>query len=74
MRAVTSAGRTRAPRLTGVLRSDELLVALGLKKTLEHVEDPLEVEIAVAMLGRIALYLFAHIVFRCQLASEAAAD
>jgi low temperature requirement protein LtrA len=40
------------------------LVALGLKKTLEHVEDPLKVEIAGAMLGGTALYLLAHVAFR----------
>jgi low temperature requirement protein LtrA len=40
------------------------LAALGLKKTLEHVGDPLEIEPATAMLGGIALYLLAHVAFR----------
>jgi low temperature requirement protein LtrA len=47
------------PMIAGIV-----LVALGLKKTLEHVEDPLKVEIAVAMLGGTALYLLAHVAFR----------
>jgi low temperature requirement protein LtrA len=41
-----------------------VLVALGLKKTLEHVEDPLKIEVAVAMLGGTAIYLLAHVAFR----------
>ena len=40
------------------------LVALGLKKTLEHVEDPLKIEIAAAMLGGLVAYLLAHVAFR----------
>jgi low temperature requirement protein LtrA len=40
------------------------LAALGLKKTLEHVGDSLEIEPATAMLGGIALYLLAHVAFR----------
>ena len=47
------------PMVAGIV-----LLALGLKKTLEHVEDPLKVEIAVAMLGGPALYLLAHVAFR----------
>jgi low temperature requirement protein LtrA len=47
------------PMVAGIV-----LVALGLKKTLEHVEDPLDVEIALAMLGGTALYLLAHVAFR----------
>jgi low temperature requirement protein LtrA len=47
------------PMVAGIV-----LLALGLKKTLEHVEDPLEIEIAVAMLGGPALYLLAHVAFR----------
>jgi hypothetical protein len=39
-------------------------VALGLKKTLGDVEDPLKIEVAVAMLGGTALYLLAHVAFR----------
>ena len=40
------------------------LVALGLKKTLGHVGDPLGLVAASAMLGGGALYLLAHIAFR----------
>jgi len=40
------------------------LVALGLKKTLGHVEDPLHVVPTVALLGGTALYLLAHVAFR----------
>jgi low temperature requirement protein LtrA len=40
------------------------LVALGLKRTLAHVEDPLGLVPAAAMLGGGALYLLAHIAFR----------
>ena len=39
-------------------------LALGLKKTLEHVEDPLKLVPAVAMLGGTAMYLLAHVAFR----------
>jgi low temperature requirement protein LtrA len=47
------------PMVAGIV-----LVALGLKKTLEHVEDPLKVVPAVAMLGGTGLYLLAHVAFR----------
>ena len=47
------------PMVAGIV-----LVALGLKKTLEHVGDPLETVPAVAMLGGTALYLLAHVAFR----------
>ena len=47
------------PMVAGIV-----LVALGLKKTLEHVGDPLEVVTAVAMLGGTGLYLLAHVAFR----------
>jgi low temperature requirement protein LtrA len=40
------------------------LVALGMKKTLAHVGDPLGLVAASAMLGGGALYLLAHIAFR----------
>jgi low temperature requirement protein LtrA len=36
------------------------LVAVGMKKTLAHVEDPLKLVPAVAMLGGTAIYLVAH--------------
>jgi hypothetical protein len=39
-------------------------LALGLKKTLAHVEDPLALVPAVATLGGTALYLLAHVAFR----------
>jgi low temperature requirement protein LtrA len=41
-----------------------ILVALGLKKTLEHVDDPLEVVPASALLGGMACYLLGHVAFR----------
>jgi low temperature requirement protein LtrA len=47
------------PMVAGIV-----LLALGLKKTLEHVDDPLEIVPAVAMLGGTALYLLAHVAFR----------
>ena len=47
------------PMVAGIV-----LVALGLKKTLEHVDDPLKLVPAVAMLGGVALYLLAHVAFR----------
>lgn len=40
------------------------LVALGLKRTLAHVGDPLGLVPAAAMLGGGALYLLAHLAFR----------
>jgi low temperature requirement protein LtrA len=47
------------PMVAGIV-----LVALGLKKTLEHVEDPLKLVPAVALLGGTGLYLLAHVAFR----------
>jgi hypothetical protein len=47
------------PMVAGIV-----LLALGLKKTLAHVEDPLKVVPAVALLGGPALYLLAHVAFR----------
>ena len=47
------------PMVAGIV-----LLALGLKKTLEHVGDPLETVPAVAMLGGVGLYLLAHVAFR----------
>jgi low temperature requirement protein LtrA len=47
------------PMVAGIV-----LVALGLKKTLEHVGDPLELVPAAAALGGTALYLAAHVAFR----------
>ena len=47
------------PMVAGVV-----LVALGLKKTLGHVEDPLKLVPAFAMLAGVAIYLLAHVSFR----------
>ena len=47
------------PMVAGVV-----LVALGMKKTLGHVEDPLELVPAFALLGGLAMYLLAHVSFR----------
>jgi low temperature requirement protein LtrA len=47
------------PMVAGIV-----LVALGLKKTLEHVGDPLKVVPAAALLGGAAIYLLAHVAFR----------
>lgn len=41
-----------------------VLIALGLKKTLGHVDHHLELVPAVALLGGFAVYLFAHVAFR----------
>ncbi len=47
------------PMIAGVV-----LLALGLKKTLADVDEPLKLVPAVAMLGGTALYLLAHVAFR----------
>jgi len=47
------------PMVAGIV-----LVALGMKKTLEHTEDPLKLVPAVALMGGAALYLLAHVLFR----------
>jgi low temperature requirement protein LtrA len=47
------------PMVAGIV-----LLALGLKKTLGHVDDPLKLVPAVATLGGTALYLLAHVAFR----------
>jgi low temperature requirement protein LtrA len=47
------------PMIAGIV-----LLALGLKKTLADVDEPLKLVPAVAMLGGVALYLLAHIAFR----------
>lgn len=47
------------PMVAGIV-----LVALGLKKTLGHVDEPLKIVPAAAMLGGAAVYLFAHVAFR----------
>src|SRR4051794_13329898 len=47
------------PMVAGII-----LIALGMKKTLGHVEDPLHTVPATALLGGTALYLLAHVAFR----------
>lgn len=47
------------PMMIGII-----LCALGLKKTIEHVDDPLKLVPAVALLAGPALYLLAHVAFR----------
>jgi low temperature requirement protein LtrA len=47
------------PMVAGIV-----LVALGMKKTLGHVEAPLKLVPAAALLGGAALYLLAHVAFR----------
>jgi low temperature requirement protein LtrA len=47
------------PMVAGIV-----LLALGLKKTLEHVDEPLKLVPAVATLGGTAVYLLAHVAFR----------
>ncbi len=47
------------PMVAGIV-----LVALGLKKTLGDVEDPLKTVPAVALMGGAAMYLLAHVAFR----------
>jgi low temperature requirement protein LtrA len=49
------------PMVAGIV-----LVALGLKKTLGHVGDPLKAVPAAALLGGTALYLLAHVAFRAR--------
>jgi low temperature requirement protein LtrA len=41
-----------------------ILVALGLKQTIGHVDTALKLEVAVATLGGTALYLLSHVAFR----------
>jgi low temperature requirement protein LtrA len=40
------------------------LIAVGLKRTIVHVDDPLKLIPAVALLGGAAMYLLAHVAFR----------
>jgi len=47
------------PMIVGIV-----LLALGLKKTLAHVGDSLELVPGFALLGGVALYLLAHVAFR----------
>ena len=41
-----------------------VLVALGAKKTIAHVDEPLKIVPAVALCGGVSLYLIGHIAFR----------
>ena len=50
------------PMVAGIV-----LAALGLKKTLAHVGDALDVVPAAALVGGVALYLLAHVAFRWRL-------
>ncbi len=50
------------PMVAGIV-----LAALGLKTTLAHVGDPLQVVPAAALVGGVALYLLAHVGFRWRL-------
>jgi low temperature requirement protein LtrA len=47
------------PMVAGVV-----LFALGLKKTVEHVDEPLATVPAVALCGGVALYFFTHVLMR----------
>jgi len=47
------------PMIAGII-----LLALGMKKTLEHVDEPLKVVPAFALLGGVALYSLTHVAFR----------
>jgi len=47
------------PMIAGIV-----LLALGVKKTLAHVDEPLELEPAAALFGGIALYYAGHVGFR----------
>jgi low temperature requirement protein LtrA len=47
------------PMVAGIV-----LMALGVKKTLAHVGEPLDGPVAAALFGGVALYLLAHVLFR----------
>jgi low temperature requirement protein LtrA len=57
-----------------VMVAGVVLVALGLKKTVAHVTDPLHVEIAVALCGGAALYLLGHVLFRWRMTHTVARE
>jgi low temperature requirement protein LtrA len=50
------------PMVAGIV-----LFALGVKKTLEHVGDPLATVPAVALYGGLSLYFFSHVAFRLRI-------
>ncbi len=54
-----SYGYLHLPMVAGIM-----LVALGMKKTLDHTDEPLKLVPAVALLGGAAIYLLAHVAFR----------
>jgi len=56
------------PMIAGIV-----LVALAIKKTLGHVDEPLKVVPALALGGGFALYLLAHVAFRLRTAQAVAA-
>jgi low temperature requirement protein LtrA len=47
------------PMIAGIV-----LLALGLKKTILHVDEPLDAVIVLALFGGVALYLLAHVAFK----------
>ena len=47
------------PMIAGIV-----LIALGFKKTLGHVDEPLKIETTTALMGGTAMYLLAHVAFR----------
>jgi low temperature requirement protein LtrA len=53
------------PMIAGVV-----LFALGLKKTIEHVGDPLATVPAVALCGGLSLYFLTHVALRARLVEE----
>lgn len=53
------------PMVAGII-----LLALGIKKALEHVDQSLETIPAIALCGGIALYLLAHVAFRLRTAGH----
>lgn len=57
-----------------VLVAGIVLVALGLKKTIAHVTDPLHPEIAAALCGGAALYLLGHVLFRWRMTHTVARE
>jgi low temperature requirement protein LtrA len=50
------------PMIAGIV-----LFALGLKKTIEHVDDPLATVPAVALCGGLSLYFFTHVALRIRI-------
>jgi low temperature requirement protein LtrA len=69
LRAMSGAARARLARdyysyLHMPMIAGIVLFALGLKKTIEHVGDPLETVPAVALCGGVALYFLVHVVMR----------